>query len=148
VDKPQREGNLYGLRYSDFVVPMVKAIQELSKENQDLKERLQALEAAKNNTGSIKIGISDSRDEILLGQNIPNPADNSTIIPFSIPTNCKSASILITDHATGRAIKAVPLSCKDTHLMLDAGSLASGTYSYSLFVDGVNIDTKQMVIVK
>ncbi|MGR6087198.1 MAG: tail fiber domain-containing protein [Arcticibacter sp.] len=148
VDKPQREGNLYGLRYSDFVVPMVKAIQELSKENQDLKERLQALEAAKNNTGSIKIGITDTRDEILLGQNIPNPADNSTIIPFSIPTNCKSASILIADHARGRAIKAVPLSCKDTHLMLDAGSLASGTYSYSLFVDGVNIDTKQMVIVK
>ncbi|MFM7766500.1 MAG: hypothetical protein ACKO9S_01435, partial [Bacteroidota bacterium] len=84
----------------------------------------------------------------ILGQNIPNPADNSTIIPFSIPANCKSASILITDHGTGRAIKAVPLSCKDTHLMLDAGSLASGTYSYSLFVDGASVDTKQMVIVK
>ncbi|MFN9595464.1 MAG: tail fiber domain-containing protein [Bacteroidota bacterium] len=151
VDKPQREGNLYGLRYSDFVVPMVKAIQEqqgiIEKQQKEIAE-LKSLIKGDNSSGAIKIGVTDGRDEILLGQNIPNPADNSTIIPFSIPTNCKSASILITDHATGRAIKAVPLSCKDTHLMLDAGSLASGTYSYSLFVDGVNIDTKQMVIVK
>jgi hypothetical protein len=144
VDKPQKEGNLYGIRYAEFVVPMVKAIQEQQKQIEELKAAL----AIKNNAGAIKLGVNDSNDEILLGQNIPNPADNSTIIPFSIPANCKSASILITDHATGRAIKAVPLSCKDTHLMLDAGSLASGTYSYTLFVDGASVDTKQMVIVK
>jgi hypothetical protein len=144
VDKPQKEGNLYGIRYAEFVVPMVKAIQEQQKQIEELKAAL----AIKNNAGAIKLGVNDSNDEILLGQNIPNPADNSTIIPFSIPANCKSASILITDHATGRAIKAVPLSCKDTHLMLDAGSLASGTYSYTLFVDGASVDTKQMVILK
>lgn len=28
VDKPQREGGLYALRYADFVVPLVKAVQE------------------------------------------------------------------------------------------------------------------------
>jgi hypothetical protein len=144
VDKPQKEGNLYGIRYAEFVVPMVKAIQEQQKQIEELKAAL----ANKNNSGAIKLGVNDSNEEILLGQNIPNPADKSTIIPFSIPTNCKSASILITDHATSRAIKAVPLSCKDTHLMLDAGSLASGTYSYTLFVDGASVDTKQMVIVK
>ena len=144
VDKPQKEGNLYGIRYAEFVVPMVKAIQEQQKQIEELKAAL----AIKNNTGAIKLGVNDSNYEILLGQNIPNPADNSTIIPFSIPSNCKSASILITDLATGRAIKAVPLSCKDTHLMLDAGSLASGTHSYTLFVDGTSVDTKQMVIVK
>ena len=36
VDKPQTEDGLYGLRYSDFVVPLVKAVQELSKIN-DIK---------------------------------------------------------------------------------------------------------------
>lgn len=144
VDKPQKEGNLYGIRYAEFVVPMVKAIQEQQKQIEELKAAL----AIKNNSGAIKLGVNDGNAEILLGQNIPNPVDNSTIIPFSIPSNCKSASILITDLATGRAIKAVPLSCKDTHLMLDAGSLASGTYSYTLFVDGASVDTKQMVIVK
>ncbi len=28
VDKPENEGNFYGLRYAEFVVPIVKAIQE------------------------------------------------------------------------------------------------------------------------
>ncbi|MFM7902093.1 MAG: tail fiber domain-containing protein, partial [Bacteroidota bacterium] len=151
VDKPQKEGNLYGIRYAEFVVPMVKAMQEqqeiIEKQQKQIDELKATLET-RSNSGAIKLGVNEGSDEILLGQNIPNPADNSTIIPFSIPANCKSASILITDHATGRTIKAVPLSCKDTHLMLDAGSLASGTYSYTLFVDGASVDTKQMVIVK
>ncbi|MFN5325091.1 MAG: hypothetical protein ACK5C5_09250, partial [Bacteroidota bacterium] len=151
VDKPQKEGNLYGIRYAEFVVPMVKAIQEqqiIIEEQQIQINELKAMLEGKSKSGAIKLGVNDNKEEILLGQNIPNPADNSTIIPFSIPATCKSASILITDQGTGRAIKAVPLSCKDTHLMLDAGSLTTGTYSYTLFVDGVSIDTKQMVIVK
>ena len=148
VDRSKNNGDLYGLRYAEFVTPLVKAVQELAKQNEELLKMVEELKRGNMQGGSIRIETNGAGAEILLGQNIPNPADNSTIIPFSIPTNCKSASILITDHATGRAIKAVPLSCKDTHLMLDAGSLASGTYSYSLFVDGVSIDTKQMVIVK
>jgi hypothetical protein len=31
VDKPANENTPYGLRYSEFVVPLVKAVQELSK---------------------------------------------------------------------------------------------------------------------
>ncbi len=33
VDKPANEHTPYGLRYSEFVVPLVKAVQELSQEN-------------------------------------------------------------------------------------------------------------------
>ena len=33
VDKPKNENDIYGLRYSDFVVPLVKAVQELSSLN-------------------------------------------------------------------------------------------------------------------
>ena len=58
VDLPKNENDLYGLRYAEFVVPLVKAVQEqqviieeLKKENADLKaqheeilKRLEALE--------------------------------------------------------------------------------------------------------
>lgn len=54
VDKAQNEGDFYGLRYSEFVVPMVKAIQEqqgqieaLKKQNEELMRRLSALENKK-----------------------------------------------------------------------------------------------------
>jgi len=51
LDKPQKEGNLYGLRYGDFVVPLVKAVQELknivdsqNKEIEELKATLEVLQ--------------------------------------------------------------------------------------------------------
>ncbi|MBI5219046.1 MAG: tail fiber domain-containing protein [Bacteroidia bacterium] len=37
VDKPQNENGLYGLRYAEFVVPLVKAVQELNKTIDSLK---------------------------------------------------------------------------------------------------------------
>lgn len=51
VDAAKNEKDLYGLRYAEFVVPLVKAVQELSrqneelkKQNDDLKTRLEKLE--------------------------------------------------------------------------------------------------------
>jgi hypothetical protein len=45
VDAPKNENDYYGLRYAEFVVPMVKAMQEmnakidaLQKENEELKK--------------------------------------------------------------------------------------------------------------
>ena len=47
VDKPKNENSHYGLRYAEFVVPLVKAVQELNenlqKENTALKEQMAGL---------------------------------------------------------------------------------------------------------
>lgn len=45
VDKPKNEQDFYGLRYAEFTVPLVKAVQELDAENKALKARLDALES-------------------------------------------------------------------------------------------------------
>lgn len=51
VDKPKNENGMYGLRYAEFVVPLVKAMQEqqqmineLKNQNADLQNRVLALE--------------------------------------------------------------------------------------------------------
>jgi hypothetical protein len=41
VDKPQNGKGLYSLRYSEFVVPLVKAVQELNSENEALKRKVE-----------------------------------------------------------------------------------------------------------
>ena len=47
VDVPQNDGDLYGLRYGEFVVPVVKAIQEqqeiISKQQKVIDELLQRI---------------------------------------------------------------------------------------------------------
>jgi len=45
VDAPKNENGIYGLRYAEFVVPLVKAVQELAKQNDQLKADNAALEA-------------------------------------------------------------------------------------------------------
>jgi hypothetical protein len=54
VDAPENDNDHYSLRYSEFVVPLVKAVQELSKQNEEqarlfneLKSRLDELENKK-----------------------------------------------------------------------------------------------------
>ena len=82
VEVPKNDNDLYSLRYSDFVVPLVKAVQELSKqndylknENESLQARVSKLEAMMNVTTQSTI-ISQQSSEISsarLFQNIPNP---------------------------------------------------------------------------
>jgi hypothetical protein len=43
VDKPKNENDLYGLRYAEFVVPVIKAVQELSQQNEDLRKEIEEL---------------------------------------------------------------------------------------------------------
>ena len=45
VDKPETDAGLYGLRYSKFVVPPVKAVQEQQQMIVDMDTKLNQLEA-------------------------------------------------------------------------------------------------------
>ncbi|MFM8916340.1 MAG: tail fiber domain-containing protein [Bacteroidota bacterium] len=61
VDKPQKEGNLYGIRYAEFVVPMVKAIQEqqeIIKKQQKQIDELKATLETRSNSGAINLGVN------------------------------------------------------------------------------------------
>ena len=44
VDAPKNENDVYGLRYAEFVVPLVKAVQEQQKIIEGLEKRIEALE--------------------------------------------------------------------------------------------------------
>ena len=46
IDKPKNASDVYGLRYAEFVVPLVKAVQELAAKNEILMERITTLEKA------------------------------------------------------------------------------------------------------
>ena len=150
VDKPKNDKDIYGLRYSDFVIPLVKAVQELSKMNDskdakinDLETRLAKLEAMMNVQQSTS-NISSAS----LAQNIPNPFSNTTTINYSLPQNSKSAQLVIIDNS-GKVLKQVKVSGSGkSSVQINTSTLAAGAYQYSLFVDGKLIDTKQLILAK
>ncbi|MFZ1798730.1 MAG: hypothetical protein WAU24_02610, partial [Chitinophagaceae bacterium] len=165
VDK---SGDIMGLRYNEFVVPLVKAVQELSRQNDSLKSAAND-QQNKNTAQQIQIdNLQKQMDELKsmitsgnqssfinqqstvissasLEQNIPNPFTNSTTINYSIPQKFTSAQIIITDQ-NGKVLKQLNVSGGGKgSLKVDASTLSAGAYRYSLYVDGKLIDTKQMV---
>ncbi|MFL5788419.1 MAG: hypothetical protein ACJ748_10225, partial [Flavisolibacter sp.] len=145
VDAPKTKDGFYGLRYGDFVVPLVKAVQELSKKNEELQNKNDELEKRLTKLESI---ILDKKDintiaSLNLQQNTPNPAGNSTRIQYSIPSATNRAQLVLSNNL-GQVIKTVPLNASGV-INLDTSLLSSGVYNYSLIVDGKIIDTKKLV---
>jgi hypothetical protein len=170
VDKPQSKDGLYGLRYDNFVVPIIKAVQELShqndelknqnndlqKQNSDLQKRIEKLEALMNVDRATTNYSQSPADQLQtknlssasLIQNVPNPFSNTTTVGYSLPQKFITAQIIITDK-NGRQLKQLAIAGKGKgSVNLDAATLSSGTYNYSLIVDGKIITTKQMVLIK
>jgi hypothetical protein len=150
VDAAKNDKDLYGLRYSDFVVPLVKGEQELSKENDSLKSIVSSLQDQINELKAMIVSSQSSTviSSASLQQNIPNPFNHTTIINYTLPQTYSSAKIIVTDNS-GKTLKELSINTKGKgSLNIDASTLASGAYQYSLIVDGRLIATKQMVSAK
>jgi len=160
--KPKNSKDTYGLNYTDFVVPLVKAVQELSGKNDslvsvvtELKDSLTAMVAQLNDRlAKIEqsLGLANTSavplNSAKLFQNAPNPFNQSTHINYYIPQTSGNASITVTD-INGRNIKTVPITAMGNgQISLQTAHLTAGTYVYSLYIDGSLIDSKKMVLTK
>lgn len=133
VDAPKNENDFYGLRYAEFVIPLVKAVQEL-------EERVKQLEALLANRNETIASIP------YLEQNSPNPGVNSTTIRYYIPENAGAAALVILNNK-GQQLKRINIPSKGWGAQLiDTKSLPAGTYSYSLFLNGSQVNSKTMII--
>jgi hypothetical protein len=184
VDAPKNDKDVYGLRYAEFVVPLVKAVQEqqemieekdeeieaIQEENElknqemaALKERLDKMEellsrfdsnleqccldheqgnADHSNGGST--GLGD--DAAQLEQNQPNPFSENTTIKYYLPNSTERATMAIAD-MNGVVLKTFTLAGKGYgQVLIGGGSLPSGTYIYTLTVNGERVDSKRMML--
>ncbi|MBD0378269.1 MAG: hypothetical protein ICV51_21905, partial [Flavisolibacter sp.] len=83
-----------------------------------------------------------------LMQNAPNPFNAATEIRYYLPEIKGSAAIDIISSG-GQLIKTYPVTQRGNgQLFIKAGELATGTYHYLLRIDGVKVDSKQMVLMK
>lgn len=134
-----------------ILVNAVKEQQEIiesqKEEISDLEERLSKIEVLLNNlqtstaSQTIELGTSSK-----LLQNQPNPFHETTVIKYTLPRDARNAIMQITD-MNGRILRTVQLeNIPKGEVTIKAKELNAGTYSYSLIVDGVIINTKQMIL--
>lgn len=132
-----------GVNYDELIPIMIKGMQELSKQNDELKIQVATLTQTVSQLTKSNSAVSATTASIT--QNFPNPFTKSTIISFNVPQG-SSANIIVSQTGSGKVVKTIPLSAGASQLTFSGASLAAGSYSYSLYVDGRKIDTKQMVI--
>ena len=163
------------VEYQEIIPIAVGAIQELSSENDSLRnvvtnlnDRLSALEnclsallptlcqmnqqAIQANTPQAQeqlrkdIAVTlTNRSTIILDQNVPNPFAEQTVINFSIPETVKKAQIHFYNQE-GRIIQTVDVIERGLGSITVFGAdLSSGVYTYTLVADGQIVSTKKMM---
>ena len=89
-------------------------------------------------------------DNFELKQNYPNPFNPTTTIEFNLP-KAGNVSVKVFDLA-GREyatdINNMSLNAGNFKMNFNGSNLSTGVYFYSLVVDGVNVATKKLVLIK
>src|SRR6266536_3482661 len=125
---------ILGVRYTDLIPVLIKAIQEIKQEIDQLKQT-QVNPGSNNNA----IVLSNA----MLEQNAPNPVRNTTVIHYNVSGN---AQLVVTDQ-NGKTIKQLQVNGSSS-ITVDCTALSAGTYTYILLSEGKIIDSKKMIVLK
>lgn len=125
-----------------------RQINNLQQQLTGLHNRLDQLEAlitGQNEEHTIDLNGVDTPQ---LYQNTPNPFNGKTQIGYYLPEGTQQAQLRITA-STGQILKTIALQgAGEGQVKVNINGLASGTYQYSLLVDGRLVKTKQMMVIK
>lgn len=89
VDKPKNDGDYYGLRYAEFTLPLIKAVQELSHQNEQQQAINRTVKILKEQNESMKKELDELKMLINTCCKIP-VASNSITREGSIKISSKS----------------------------------------------------------
>lgn len=139
------------VNYTELIPIVIKGMQELNeakdKQIEDLQRQINELkdaikEIVKSNGPA---NLTPVPSKAYLSQNFPNPFASNTTISYYVPTTAKNAHITLTD-INGRVLKTFTATKGDGQISIRNKEFSSGTYQYSLVVDGLQIATRQLVI--
>jgi hypothetical protein len=141
VDKPRTENGLYALRYADFVVPLVKAIQEQQAMIQTLQAQVQVLQQQ----ADVAIVLQDGGG----GEKVstyPDPVVNAMTV--SVNTQNVGAGILSVYDGGGQLVRQMNVNLQQgvNKFSLSLPMIASGYYT--LKIDWGNNNHKSVGFVK
>jgi hypothetical protein len=136
---------------------------ELKNQNKLLKERLEALErkfeyicqlpclqegSVKSDNTRIKGGTLELMDNAILYQNEPNPFTSSTVIRYYLPEGTKNSTITV-KNTEGKIVGEYQnLISGNGSISIEPGKLAANTYYYNLIIDGIEVETKKMILMR
>jgi uncharacterized coiled-coil protein SlyX len=117
----------------DVIADQQQQINDLSNKLDDLLNKMNDFE---NSLSACCTAYNANNEAPILDQNVPNPFMINSYIKFYIPSSSKESYLVITDINGIQIKKFGGLPTGFGTITIDGGSLAAGTYQYSLFIDG------------
>lgn len=139
------EGTL-SMDYQSLIAVMAGCIRDLEA---TVEAQQQAMEVLEGKMFELTKGLEEregKEEDCLLGQNTPNPFNVTTVIPCRVPETCANAAIGIYDLTGSRKLSLKVTGRGETSVTVDANSLHPGMYIYALIVDGMEMDSKRMIV--
>ena len=138
-----QDGYLY-INYTELVPLLIRSIQELKQELNEIKENGNGIKKAPQTTS---VNTTDIISQSVLYQNAPNPFKEKTTIRFKLDDEAMDAAICIFD-MSGKMLKKLPISNGMESVSVNGYELGEGMFLYSLLVNGQEVDTKRMILSK
>ena len=148
------EDGILGVNYLELVPILIRSIQELKAELDEIKGTDNGVAKSRTTTFEDEdeetIDLNDATSipiAATLAQNTPNPFSERTTIRFTLPENAKNAFIYIFD-MSGKMQKQIPVDNSMESITIEGHELLAGMYIYSLVIGGKEVKTRRMILTK
>lgn len=133
------------VNYTELIPIVIKGLQELSTENEELKKQVAELKVLVSKLSNGE-SLPNSTDKGSLLQNVPNPVQRSTSILYTLPSETKTGRLIITDNI-GRTLQILQLN-QSGKVDIDVSAFPAGVYNYTLEAANQKLQTRKMVVQK
>lgn len=132
VDRPKDDNDLYGLRYAEFVVPLVKGMQEQQLMLQEQKEIINTL-IAQNTLLQKRIENIEKKQGAfsITSESLtvwPNPSNGKLVINITSSQPGKGQITLMDSKGSLVKLEQINLSTGENQITIDIKGLAKGLY--------------------
>lgn len=146
VNAPQNPTDNYSIAYSQFVPSLVKAVQQLDKENTELKKQLLQMQECLNvlceNNDRIKNVNNENSIQIQIA---PNPTNGIARITISGNEKMQNLTIKVLDSA-GKLIRSFNATSTSTSFEFYTQSLSKGTYTVQLLNQQELLKSEKLIL--
>lgn len=138
------------INYMGLIPLITESLKEQNKQLRQQEERIKIMEARidllESQLSNKAVKKANLEDIPELFQNVPNPFNSQTEIGYYLPSDVKTAVLYICNLQGSLVKQEIITERGRSSYILSASSLQPGIYYYSLTADGIEIDTKRMIL--